>query len=104
MITRDPVTGGRNVGMYRLQKHSSRTLGLHWQIHKDAAADWREGAGRMEVAIALGTDPITTYAGSTPLPKHIDELPSPAFLRSEPRRAGALQDGRPRGAGATPRS
>jgi 4-hydroxy-3-polyprenylbenzoate decarboxylase len=83
VITRDPVTGGRNVGMYRLQKHSSTTLGLHWQIHKDAAADWREGAGRMEVAIALGTDPITTYAGSMPLPKHIDEFAVAGVLRND---------------------
>ena len=84
VITRDPVTGGRNVGMYRLQKHSATTLGLHWQIHKDAAADWRLGAGRMEMAIALGTDPVTTYAGSAPLPKHIDELMVAGFLRGTP--------------------
>ena len=84
VYTKDPVTGGRNVGMYRLQKHSSRTLGLHWQIHKDAAADWRLGAGRMEVAVSLGTEPITTYAGSAPLPKHIDELMMAGFLRGEP--------------------
>ena len=77
------MTGGRNVGMYRLQKHSPTTLGLHWQIHKDAAADWREGAGRMEVAIALGTDPITTYAGSMPLPKHIDEFAVAGVLRND---------------------
>ena len=83
VITRDPVTGGRNVGMYRLQRHSRTTLGLHWQIHKDGAADWREGAGRMEVAIALGTDPITTYAGSMPLPKHIDELAVAGVLRND---------------------
>ncbi len=84
VITKDPKTGGRNVGMYRLQKHSPTTLGLHWQIHKDAAADWRLGAGRMEVAIVLGTDPVTTYAGSAPLPKHIDELMVAGFLRGEP--------------------
>jgi 4-hydroxy-3-polyprenylbenzoate decarboxylase len=84
VITVDPRTGGRNVGMYRLQKHGSRELGLHWQIHKDAAADWRLGAGRMEVAIALGTDPITTYAGSMPLPKHIDEYMVAGYLRGEP--------------------
>jgi 4-hydroxy-3-polyprenylbenzoate decarboxylase len=84
VLTADPRTGGRNVGMYRLQKHSSRTLGLHWQIHKDAAADWRLGAGRMEVAIALGTDPVTTYSGSAPLPKHVDELMMAGFLRGEP--------------------
>jgi 4-hydroxy-3-polyprenylbenzoate decarboxylase len=83
VITRDPVTGGRNVGMYRLQQHSRTTLGLHWQIHKDAAADWREGAGRMEVAVALGTDPVTAYAGSMPLPKHIDELAVAGVLRNE---------------------
>jgi 4-hydroxy-3-polyprenylbenzoate decarboxylase len=83
VITRDPVTGGRNVGMYRLQKHSATTLGLHWQLHKDAAADWREGAGRMEVAVALGTDPITTYAGSMPLPKHIDEFAVAGVLRND---------------------
>ena len=84
VYTSDPVTGGRNVGMYRLQKHSNRTLGLHWQIHKDAAADWRLGAGRMEVAISLGTEPVTAYAGSAPLPKHIDELMMAGFLRGEP--------------------
>jgi len=83
VITRDPKTGGRNVGMYRLQQHSRTTLGLHWQIHKDAAADWREGAGRMEVAVALGTDPVTAYAGSMPLPKHIDELAVAGVLRNE---------------------
>ncbi len=84
VITRDPRTGGRNVGMYRLQKHGPRSLGLHWQIHKDAAADWRLGAGRMEVAIALGTDPVTTYSGSAPLPKHVDELMMAGFLRGDP--------------------
>jgi 4-hydroxy-3-polyprenylbenzoate decarboxylase len=84
VITVDPRTGGRNVGMYRLQKHGPRELGLHWQIHKDAAADWRLGAGRMEVAVALGTDPITTYAGSMPLPKHIDEYMVAGYLRGEP--------------------
>jgi 4-hydroxy-3-polyprenylbenzoate decarboxylase len=83
VVTRDPRTGGRNVGMYRLQKHSRTALGLHWQIHKDAASDWREGAGRMEVAVALGADPVTTYAGSMPLPRHIDELAVAGVLRGE---------------------
>jgi 4-hydroxy-3-polyprenylbenzoate decarboxylase len=84
VITRDPATGGRNVGMYRLQKHDALTTGLHWQIHKDGAADWRGGEGRMEVAVALGTDPVTAYAGSAPLPKHIDELMVAGFLRGDP--------------------
>jgi 4-hydroxy-3-polyprenylbenzoate decarboxylase len=37
----------------------------------------------MEVAIALGTDPITTYAGSMPLPKHIDEFAVAGVLRND---------------------
>ena len=84
VITKDPLTGGRNVGMYRVQKYDAQTTGLHWQIHKDAAADWRVGAGRMEVAIALGNDPITAYSGSAPLPKHVDELMLAGFLRGRP--------------------
>ena len=43
--------------MYRLQKRDAISTGLHWQIHKDAAADWRDGAGRMEVAVSIGSDP-----------------------------------------------
>ena len=66
VFTKDPRTGGRNVGMYRLQKYDATSTGLHWQIHKDAAADWRDGAGRMEVAISIGSDPITAYSGSCP--------------------------------------
>jgi 4-hydroxy-3-polyprenylbenzoate decarboxylase len=83
VFTTDPHTGGRNVGMYRLQKRDAVSTGLHWQIHKDAAADWREGAGRMEVAVSIGSDPITAYAGSCPAPKHVDELMVAGFLRGK---------------------
>ena len=41
VITRDPRTGDRNVGMYRVQKFDATTTAMHWQIHKDGAADWR---------------------------------------------------------------
>ncbi|MDX6598832.1 MAG: 4-hydroxy-3-polyprenylbenzoate decarboxylase, partial [Gaiellales bacterium] len=84
VFTKDPRTGGRNVGMYRLQKYDAISTGLHWQIHKDAAADWRDGAGRMEVAISIGSDPITAYSGSCPAPKHVDELMVAGFLRGKP--------------------
>ena len=63
VITNDPRTGTRNVGMYRVQKFDSTTTAMHWQIHKDAAADWRGMGERMDVAIALGTDPATCYYG-----------------------------------------
>jgi 4-hydroxy-3-polyprenylbenzoate decarboxylase len=83
VITKDPRTGVRNVGMYRMQKIDSRTTFMHWQIHKDGAADWRGMADKLEVAVALGCDPVTTYSASAPLPKHIDEFMLAGFLRGE---------------------
>ncbi len=84
VITTDPRTGTRNVGMYRVQKFDSQTTAMHWQIHKDAAADWRGMGDRMDVAIALGLDPVTAYTASAPLPKHVDEFMLAGFLRGEP--------------------
>jgi 4-hydroxy-3-polyprenylbenzoate decarboxylase len=84
VITRDPRSGTRNVGMYRVQVFDATTTGMHWQIHKDAAADWRGMGERMDVAIVLGVDPITAYTASAPLPKHIDELMLAGFLRGAP--------------------
>jgi 4-hydroxy-3-polyprenylbenzoate decarboxylase len=84
VITKDPHTGTRNVGMYRMQVVDSRTTLMHWQIHKDGRMDYLATDGRLEVAVALGLDPITTYTASAPLPKHIDELMLAGFLRREP--------------------
>jgi 4-hydroxy-3-polyprenylbenzoate decarboxylase len=84
VITKDPRTGTRNVGMYRVQVFDGTTTAMHWQIHKDAAADWRGMGERMDVAIVLGVDPITAYTASAPLPKHIDELMLAGFLRGRP--------------------
>jgi 4-hydroxy-3-polyprenylbenzoate decarboxylase len=84
VITRDPATGGRNVGMYRMQVIDRRTTFMHWQMHKDGRADWLASDGRIQVAVALGLDPITAYSASAPLPKHIDELMLSGFLRGEP--------------------
>src|SRR6266516_648133 len=84
VITKDPRTGTRNVGMYRMQKLGPRATAMHWQIHKDGRADYLATDGKIEVAVALGTDPVTTYSASAPLPKHIDELMLAGFLRGEP--------------------
>src|SRR5438552_1135474 len=84
VITRDPRTGTRNVGMYRMQKLGPRATAMHWQIHKDGRADYLATDGRIEVAVALGLDPVTAYSASAPLPKHIDELMLAGFLRGEP--------------------
>ncbi|MBX6389686.1 MAG: menaquinone biosynthesis decarboxylase [Frankia sp.] len=84
--TRHPETGVRNLGMYRLQRHDSRTVGMHWQIHKDSTTHYavaeRRGE-RLPVAIAFGTDPVVTYAASAPLPADIDEYLFAGFLRGE---------------------
>jgi 4-hydroxy-3-polyprenylbenzoate decarboxylase len=84
VITRDPRTGQRNVGMYRMQVLGPRSTAMHWQIHKDGRADYLFTEGRMEVAVALGLDPISAYSASAPLPKHIDEFMMAGFLRGAP--------------------
>jgi 4-hydroxy-3-polyprenylbenzoate decarboxylase len=84
VITRDPRDGKRNVGMYRMQVLGPRATAMHWQLHKDGRADYRATDGRMEVAVALGLDPVSAYAASAPLPKHIDELMFAGLLRGEP--------------------
>jgi 4-hydroxy-3-polyprenylbenzoate decarboxylase len=84
VTTKDPRNGARNVGMYRLQVLDERTTAMHWQIHKDGRADYLLADGKLEVAVALGLDPVTAYAASAPLPKHVDELMLAGFLRGEP--------------------
>ena len=83
VITHDPRSGGRNVGMYRMQVLGPRTTAMHWQLHKDGRADFMFADGRLEVAVALGLDPISAYSASAPLPKHIDEFMLAGFLRGD---------------------
>jgi 4-hydroxy-3-polyprenylbenzoate decarboxylase len=83
VITHDPKTGTRNVGMYRMQKVDRRTTLMHWQLHKDGRMDYLATDGRLEVAVALGLDPITAYSASAPLPKHIDEFMLAGFLKGD---------------------
>jgi 4-hydroxy-3-polyprenylbenzoate decarboxylase len=83
VFSKDPVTGVRNCGMYRIQKIDSRTAMMHWQIHKDGAAHLRDSEGRVPIAVAIGTDPAVTYSATAPLPKHIDEMIFAGFLRGK---------------------
>jgi len=127
VITKDPKTGIRNIGMYRIQKIDNCTAFMHWHKHHDGAQNYVEkatnesairanrtddlgleaGMGmenrsktisygttvidpppsnnrKMEVAVAIGCDPATMYAGSAPLPPGVDEFIFSGFLRSEP--------------------
>ncbi len=86
VITREPETGLRNVGMYRLQVLGPRRLAMHWQLHKTATAHYRaykKRGEKMPVAIALGGDPALTYCASAPLPPGVDEYLFAGFLRKE---------------------
>ncbi|MBV8114895.1 MAG: UbiD family decarboxylase, partial [Silvibacterium sp.] len=116
VVTRDPKTGKRNMGMYRMQVYDERTTGMHWQRQKNAAEHLRdrlraaagasaadrvgamaETAGgttkialgkvkddRMEVAVAIGTDPATTFSAIVPAPPEVEEFVIAGFLRQKP--------------------
>lgn len=88
VISRDPETGKRNVGLYRMQIYDNQTTGMHWQIHKDGAEHFRrlpKGTGkRLEVAAVLGADPVTMFSAACPLPAGMDELMMAGFIRKEP--------------------
>ncbi len=85
VITRDPETGVRNVGCYRMQKLDRRSTAMHWQVHKTGARHFRNAKQmklrRLDVAVALGGDPALTYAATAPLPDGIDEWMFAGFLR-----------------------
>ena len=96
VFSRNPDTGKRNCGMYRLQIYDERTTGMHWQTHKQGAEHYRrfsatdkapgaEGKSeRMEVAVAIGSDPATMYSAILPLPPDLDEMMIAGFLRGSP--------------------
>ena len=119
VITRDPKTGKRNVGMYRMQMYDERTTGMHWQRQKVAAEHYRDAlrnaartttnhaataavdimarssggsvlaegdcpAGKMEVAVAIGTDPALTFCAIVPAPPDVEEFIIAGFLRQKP--------------------
>ncbi|MTI81772.1 MAG: menaquinone biosynthesis decarboxylase [Firmicutes bacterium] len=87
VFTKDPDSGKRNVGMYRMQIYDDKTTGMHWHIHKSGQEhmDKSRGAAKpMEVAVALGGDPTVIYSATAPLPPGIDEMLFAGFLRKEP--------------------
>lgn len=88
VFSKNPLTGKRNCGMYRLQVYDDRTTGMHWQTHKQGAEHHRrlleQGRKRMDVAVAIGCDPATMYSAILPLPPDLDEMMISGFLRGKP--------------------
>ena len=88
VFSKNPATGKRNCGMYRMQVYDERTTGMHWQTHKQGAEHHRrliaEGKKRMDIAVAIGSDPATMYSAILPLPPDLDEMMIAGFLRGKP--------------------
>lgn len=88
VFTKNPETGKRNCGMYRMQVYDARTTGMHWQTHKQGAEHYRRrfkaGETRMDVAVAIGADPTVMYSAILPLPPDLDEMMIAGFLRKKP--------------------
>jgi 4-hydroxy-3-polyprenylbenzoate decarboxylase len=88
VFSKNPLTGKRNCGMYRMQVYDDRTTGMHWQTHKQGAEHHRrmldQGKKRMDVAVAIGCDPATMYSAILPLPPELDEMMISGFLRGKP--------------------
>jgi 4-hydroxy-3-polyprenylbenzoate decarboxylase len=85
VFTKDPETGERNCGMYRMHVYDATTTGMHWHMHKDGARHYRKAeqkGQRLEVAVAIGSDPAVMYSSTAPLPEGIDEMLFAGFLRN----------------------
>lgn len=87
VLTQDPVTNRRNLGIYRLQVYDEKTTGMHWHPHKGGAAHYHE-AGKLgkdlEAAVVLGGDPKMIFTAIAPLPEGMDELAFASYLRGKP--------------------
>jgi len=84
--TKDPVTGIRNMGMYRMQIFDGQTTGMHWHLHKTGARHYNEYkklGKKMPVTVCLGGDPAYTYSATAPLPDNVDEYMLAGFLRKK---------------------
>jgi 4-hydroxy-3-polyprenylbenzoate decarboxylase len=87
VITKDPETGEAHTGIYRLQQYGPDTLGMHFQVHRVGANNYRKWSARgerMPVAAVIGADPATVFSGLAPVPEGVSNFVFAGFLRSEP--------------------
>jgi 4-hydroxy-3-polyprenylbenzoate decarboxylase len=87
VITYDPKSGKRNIGMYRIQKFDDQTTGMHWQIGKGGGYHYHTAEKMnvpLEVVLVIGSDPALLLATVAALPEGIDEAMFAGFLRGKP--------------------
>jgi 4-hydroxy-3-polyprenylbenzoate decarboxylase len=89
VISKDPESGELNLGMYRMQVLDRQSTAMHWQLHKVGRRHYDKAkklGQRLEVAVALGGDPILTYAATAPVPPipGVNEFNLAGFLRGQP--------------------
>jgi 4-hydroxy-3-polyprenylbenzoate decarboxylase len=87
VLTSDPDTGLAHAGIYRLQQYGPSTLGMHFQIHRIGANNYRKWAARgerMPVAAVIGAEPATVFSGLAPVPEGISNFAFAGLVRSEP--------------------
>ena len=84
VVTKDPQNGRFNVGMYRMQVYGPNETAMHWQRHKQGRAHAKAWGDRVPVAVAIGSDPVLTYAATAPLPPVVDEYLFAGLLRGKP--------------------
>jgi 4-hydroxy-3-polyprenylbenzoate decarboxylase len=87
VVTKDPETGESHTGIYRLQQYGPDTLGMHFQVHRVGANNYRKWSARgerMPIAAVIGCDPAMLFAGLAPVPEGISNYVFASFLRGEP--------------------
>jgi UbiD family decarboxylase len=77
VYTEHPGRHESNLGMYRMQVHDARTLGVHWQIGKGGGFHYHVAESRGEalpLTVFLGGPPAAILGAITPLPEGLPEL------------------------------
>ncbi len=87
VLTQDPLTLRKNLGIYRMQVFDNITTGMHWHPHKGGAAHYHEArklGQDLETAVVLGGDPRMIFSAMAPLPDGMDEIAFTGYLRGKP--------------------
>jgi 4-hydroxybenzoate decarboxylase subunit C len=77
VYTESPAGGSGNLGIYRMQRYCSKTMGLHWQIQKGGGFHFDQAERRalsLPVTVFLGGPPALMISAIAPLPESVPEL------------------------------